>query len=114
MWFLARGQVFECSVCFCLADLADRVCGQNLTIKAKSLRLIEVYAPNDYGDRPDLLRRIEPVLSTSRRAVLAGDWNVVIGPDLDHIGERSDNKKPGCEVISRLYRQVRSCLTVSQ
>lgn len=92
MCFLARVQVFECNVCFCIADLADRVCVQNLNIKAKSLRLIVVYAPNNYGDRPDLLRQIEPFLTTSRRAVLAGDWNFVLESDLDRIGEKSDNK----------------------
>lgn len=42
-----------------IADLLGRPYALDVTIKDKSLRFIEVYAPNDHDERSDFFRRIE-------------------------------------------------------
>lgn len=48
-----------------------------------------IYAPSNHSGRLDLFRRIESFLTTSRRLLLAGDWNALLDIDLDRIGTNS-------------------------
>lgn len=71
------------------ADLVCRICLLDVKIKDKFLRFISVYASNDHEKMPDLFRPIDPLLTTSRRVVLAGQCNAVFDPYIDRFDERS-------------------------
>lgn len=51
---------------FVFADPTCSLFVPGVTIKYKALRLIGVYALDEHSERPDLFRRIEPFLMTSR------------------------------------------------
>lgn len=71
------------------ADLVCRICLLDVTIKDKFIRFISVYASNDHEKLPDLFRPIEPLLTMSRRVVLAGECHAVFEPYIDRFEERS-------------------------
>lgn len=70
-----------CALVF--ADPADRICVLGVTKNDKSLSLTGVYEPNDHVEQSDLFQQIKPFLTTSHWAVLAGEWNAILDPDLE-------------------------------
>lgn len=86
---------FDAACVLVFVDPAGKLCLMDVTINDNTLRVIGVYAPNDHAERLDLFRRIEPLVTTSRRIVLACDRNVVIDSDIRKYQDRV--LKPGCE-----------------
>ena len=87
-WLICRGLSASCSLVF--SDPEGRLCVLDATIKGRAFRFIGVYGPNANSELPDFFRRIEPFMTSSRRLVLAGDWNAVLDPKIDRGGARRD------------------------
>ena len=80
-WLVSRRLNASCALV--LSDLAGRLCVLDITLKDKTWRLIGVYEPNANCELPNFFRHIEPYMIPSRQAILVGDWNVILDPNLD-------------------------------
>lgn len=49
----------------------------------KDFHFIGGFAPDASMDRSDIFHRIDPFVTSSRWVIIAGDWNVVLDPNLD-------------------------------
>ena len=85
-WLINRNLKATCSLVF--SDPAGRLCVLDATIKDKAFRFIGVYGPNVTSELPEFFQRIEPFMTSSRRLILAGDWNAVLDPMIDRGGAR--------------------------
>ena len=88
-WLISHSLKATCSLVF--ADPAGRICVVDITIKEDTFRLIGVYAPNCQAERISFFQRIDPFVTSSKRVVLAGDWNAVLDPSIDREGNRGPN-----------------------
>ena len=54
-----------------------------ITIKGKKIALVNIYGPNE--DRPQFYSNIKQKIEEigNDRAIICGDWNLIIDPDLD-------------------------------
>lgn len=49
----------------------------------KDFHFIGGFAPDASMDRSDIFHRIDSFVTSSRWVIIAGDWNVVLDPNLD-------------------------------
>ena len=57
-----------------------------VAVKTLEFRIAVVYAPNIAGERRLFFRRLGSFLDASKRAVLVGDWNAILDPNVNRAG----------------------------
>ena len=57
-----------------------------VAVKSFEFRLVVIYAPNIASERVSFFRRLVLFLDDSKRLVLMGDWNAILGPKIDKVG----------------------------
>lgn len=91
-WLVKRTLDASCDPIY--ADPEGRLLVLDVTVKDVAFRFIGVYAPNNHAELVSFFRRIEPFMNSSRRLVLAGDWNAVLDPELDRgVNTRRDTNQ---------------------
>ena len=56
-------------------------------VKSFKFRLVAVYPPNIVVERVSFFRRLAPFLDDTKRLVLMGDWNAILDPKIDKVGQ---------------------------
>ena len=59
----------------------------DVAVKSFKFRLVAVYAPNIAVERVSFFRRLAPFLDDSKRLVIMSDWNVILDPKIDKVGQ---------------------------
>lgn len=67
-------------------DLDGRLVYVDINYLNVNYRVINVYAPNDEGDRNIFFDELYPICITQRNIILGGDFNCVLNIQLDKIG----------------------------
>ena len=59
----------------------------DVTVESFKFRLVVVYEPNTAAERVSFFRWLAPFLDDSKRLVLMGDWNAILDPKIDMVGQ---------------------------
>ena len=59
----------------------------DVAVKSFKFRLVAVYASNIAAERVSFFRRLAPFLDDTKRLVLMGDWNAILDPKIDKVGQ---------------------------
>ena len=59
----------------------------DVAVKSFKFHLVAVYAPNIVAERVSFFRRFAPFLDDTKRLVLMGDWNAILDPKIDKVGQ---------------------------
>uniref|UniRef100_A0A2R5L921 Putative reverse transcriptase n=1 Tax=Ornithodoros turicata TaxID=34597 RepID=A0A2R5L921_9ACAR len=85
-------------------DFEGRLVSVDVAINGRDRRLVSIYAPTDYQERNDFLRRVDPYLLGKRDVVLGGDFNCVVDEQYDRAGGTSRNQPWKSKELRRLLR----------
>ena len=83
-------------------DWAGRVVKVDIDICNVTIRIINIYAPNDSSDRSEFLSSLHPLCTTSREVVLGGDFNYVDNILLDKAGGDSEHGTTGRDMMQSI------------
>ena len=67
----------------------DRLVVSDVAVKCFEFRLVVVYAPNIAVERVFPFRRFSAFLDNSKRLLLMGDWNAILDPKINKVGQRA-------------------------
>ena len=59
----------------------------DVAVKSFKFRLVAVYASNIVAERISFFCRLVPFLDDTKRLVLIGDWNAILDPKIDKVGQ---------------------------
>ena len=59
----------------------------DVAVKSFKFNLLAVYASNIAAERVSSFRRLAPFLDDTKRLVLMGDWNAILDPKRDKVGQ---------------------------
>ena len=68
----------------------------DVAVKSFKFRLVAVYASNIAAERVSFFRRLAPFLDDTKQLVLMGDWNAILDPKIDKVGQGA-NRLGRCE-----------------
>ena len=86
---LLVGRSLDADVDVVFAGNRGRLAVADVAVKSFKFQLVVVYAPNTNVKRVSLFRQLAPFLDNSKRLVLMGDWNAIIDPKIDKVGQRA-------------------------
>ena len=84
---LLVGRSFDADVDIVFAGDGGRLVVPNVAVKSFKFRLVAVYAPSIVAERVSFFRRLAPFLDDTKRLVLMGDWNAILDPKIDKVGQ---------------------------
>ena len=82
---IGRGLDVDVDVVF--AGDGARLVVADVAEKSFKFRLVAVFAPNIVAERVSFLRQLAPLLDDTKRLVLIGDWNAILDPKIDKVGQ---------------------------
>ena len=84
-------------------DFFGRLAYVDFSLSDKHIyRIINVYCPNDSGDRNDFLNDIIPHLTVAKQLILVGDFNFILDTSLDKIGGNLDKGMLGSKIFKNI------------
>ena len=77
-----------------------------ITIQGKKITLVNIYGPNE--DRPQFYSNIKQNIEEfgNDRAIICGDWNLIIDPDLDCENYKHINNPKAREVVKEFLEDL--------
>ena len=84
---LLIGRCLDADVNVVFAGDGGRLVVVDVAVKTFKFRVAVVYAPNIIAERASFFRWMEPFLDDPKRLVLVGDWNVILDPKIDKVGQ---------------------------
>ena len=84
---LLVGRSLDADVDVVFAGDGGRLVVADVAVKSFKFRLVAVYAPNIVVERVSFFRRLAPFLDDTKRLVLMGDWNAILDPKIDKVGQ---------------------------
>ena len=93
---------FDFKVKEVISDIQGNYIIVNLTTMERELTLVNIYGPN--RDRPEFYELLEEKLQTFQNTytIIAGDWNLVLNPDIDYCNYRHVNNQNAQEKVIQL------------
>ena len=67
----------------------SRLVVADIAVKSFKFRVVVVYAPNSIAERTSFFHRLAPFLNDSKRLALMVDWNAILDPKIDKVGQRA-------------------------
>ena len=58
-----------------------------LPLKASEFRSVAIYTPNITAEKVSSFQRLAPFLDDPKRIVFVGDWNAILDPKIDSVGQ---------------------------
>ena len=91
------------------ASDGGRLVTADVAVKSFKFRLVAVYASNIAAERISFFCRLGPFLDDTKRLVLMGDWNAILDPKIDKVGQGA-SRLERCEssLAGLMTRQVSS------
>ena len=87
---LLVGRSLDVDVDVVLAGDGGRLVVADVAVKSFKFRLVAVYASNIAAERVSFFRRLALFLDDTKRQVLMSDWNAILDPKIDTVGELTD------------------------
>ena len=84
---LLVGRSLDADVDVVFAGDGGRLVVADVAVKSFKFRLVVVYASNIAAERFSFFRRLAPFLDDTKRLVLMGDWNAILDPKIDKVGQ---------------------------
>ena len=77
-----------------------------ITIKGKKIKLVNLYGPNE--DRPQSYSNIKQIIEEldNEMAIICGDWNLIIDPELDCENYKHVNNPKARAVVKDLLDEL--------
>jgi exonuclease III len=88
-------------------DTDGRFMYLDLSIGGRSLRVINIYAPNIAAERRRFFMDLSPFFVTNRDIIFCGDFNCVMDTRIDKVGGNLENGTEGSEEIKSICRDFR-------
>ena len=93
---LLVGCSLDADVDVVFAGDGGRLVVADVAVKSFKFRLVAVYASNIAAERVSFFRQLAPILDDTKRLVLMGDWNAILDPKIDKVGQGA-NRLGRCE-----------------
>ena len=87
---LLFGRSLEADVDVVFAGDGGQQVVADVAVKSLKFCLVAVYAPNSAAERVSFFCRLAPFLDDTKRLVLMGDWNAILDPKIEKVGELVD------------------------
>ena len=84
---LLVGRSLDADVDAVFAGDGGRLVVADVAVKSFKFRLVAVYVPNFAAERVSFFRWLAPFLDDTKRLVLMGDWNAILDPKIDKVGQ---------------------------
>ena len=85
--FSLVGRSLDADVDIVFAGDGDWLVVADVAVKSFKFRLVAVYVPNIAVERASFFRWLTSFLDNSKRLVLMGDWNRILDPKIDRVGQ---------------------------
>ena len=84
---LLVGRSLDADVDVVFAGDGGQLVVADVAVKSFKFRLVAVYATNIVVERVSFFRRLVPFLDDTKQLVLMGDWNAILDPKIDKVGQ---------------------------
>ena len=85
--YLLVGRSLDADVDVVFADDGGRLVVVDVAMKSFKFRRVAVYASNIAAESVSFFRGLAPFLDDTKRLVLMGDWNAILDPKIDKVGQ---------------------------